>query len=100
MLRFCENCKKMHPRGFFVFCLLFLRQMGKNIAYAHHTSTYNCVVCRFNSVVVNNGTAVAYSSVSTSTRPDPPAVESGAVEIATRREKLCGYCGTCAKLTH
>ena len=44
-------------------------------------------MCRFNSVVVNNGTAVAYSSMSTSTRPHPPVGVSGAVEIATRRER-------------
>ena len=39
--------------------------------------TYDCVVCRFNSVVA--------SSVSTSTRLDPPVGVSGAVEIATQR---------------
>ena len=45
----------------------------------------------FTSVVVNNGTAVAYNSVSTSTRPDPPAGESGAVEIAIT-SYVCIWC--------
>ena len=46
---------------------------------------------RFNSVVVKNGAAVAYSSVGTSTRPDPPAGESGAVEIAIT-SYVCIWC--------
>ena len=49
-------------------------------------SKSKCVGCRFNTVVEHDGTVVAFGGVSTSTRPDPPAGVSGAVEVATRRE--------------